>query len=144
MRDLMALSVRQPWGYAITRGYKTVIGRPEPTSHRGLVVVHAAANWSRAGEKSPLLAAKVRGRVDNRDDRRFPRRVLLAVAELADCHGRDGCTPWAGSGDWHWQLANIWPLPQPIPAQGQPGIWRLSPNLAAAVCAQLLPEAQRA
>ena len=140
MRDLMAMSVRQPWAWAIARGLKNVHGRPEPTTHRGIVVIHAASNWDRSGEASPLFTSHI----NSRNTKRFPRRALIAVAELSGCHSRDGCTPWAGPGDWHWLLTNIWRLPRPVPAQGQPGLWRLPPDLAHAVITQLLPEAQHA
>lgn len=38
---MKALSIRQPWAFAITHGYKPVENRTWPTRYRGPILVHA-------------------------------------------------------------------------------------------------------
>lgn len=78
--------------------------------------------------------------------------AVIAVAEVTGCHhsdecmfpgwpvppgGRTGCSPWAARGQWHWELADVHPLPEPVPCKGMLGLWRLPGDVEKAVRAQL-------
>jgi hypothetical protein len=55
---MKALSVCQPWAWAIVSGLKTVENRSRPTRHRGLLVIHASRSRRYLGEDySDLLPA---------------------------------------------------------------------------------------
>jgi hypothetical protein len=45
----VALSVRQPWAWAIVSGYKDVENRSWPTNYRGTLFIHAGQRLDRAG-----------------------------------------------------------------------------------------------
>src|SRR5207302_502261 len=50
-RRMKALTVRQPWAWAIVQGKKDVENRSWRTDHRGMVAIHAGG--SREGEPLP-------------------------------------------------------------------------------------------
>jgi len=64
---------------------------------------------------------------------------IVAVVSLegictAGITGRPcGCGQWALAGSYHWQVADPRPLRLPVLALGQPGLWELSPAVAAGV-----------
>ena len=47
------------------------------------------------------------------------------------------CSAWAAGGQWHWHLANVRPLADPVPCKGALGLWHLSDEVEKAVRAQL-------
>jgi hypothetical protein len=157
---MRVLSVRQPWATAIARWEKPVENRTWLTAYRGPIAIHAASSWDRSGESAPacldayarlsgaqedqILSTRLRGRLDSEDQALFPRKALVAVGLLSGCHqcSSGSCSPWAAAGQWHWELSDIRALPEPIPALGQQGLWKLPSTLAAAALVQLLPEAR--
>lgn len=94
----------------------------------------------------------------------MPFGAITALVEVAGCHDADSCraqrpewapdangplrprwqwcSPWAVSGQWHIELANVQPLPEPVPCRGALGLWRLPDVLLAQARKQL--EATRA
>jgi ASCH domain len=98
-----ALSVRQPWAWAIVQGLKTVENRTNRTSYRGRLLIHA-------GLKGDLRGWQFL------DEMGFPLPVdpptggIIGVVDLVDCvEGYDSV--WAQERCWHWLLANPRPLP---------------------------------
>ncbi|MFE2729116.1 hypothetical protein [Kitasatospora sp. NPDC059327] len=54
---------------------------------------------------------------------------FVATARITDCHRDTGCCrPWGLPGLWHWTLADVRALADPIPAAGRLGLWRLDPG----------------
>lgn len=53
------------------------------------------------------------------------------------CFGDLPCGPWAARGQYHWRLANVRALPEPVPCKGALGLWTLPDDVEAAVAAQL-------
>ncbi|MFE2195504.1 hypothetical protein ACFY1G_34715 [Streptomyces olivaceus] len=47
------------------------------------------------------------------------------------------CTPWAQAGTWHLVLQDVQGLPLPVPAAGQLGPWKPTPDLLNSVFQQL-------
>jgi hypothetical protein len=153
---LRALTVRQPWAFAITHGGKRVENRRwrYAPAYRGEFAVHAGAAIDAAdrdrGEYAirrvaelsglPIWAvregAKVRG-------------AVVAVAQLADvcCAAfisgdlrppRCGCPPWAAGQQQHLLLAaDVRVLPAPVPCKGALGLWYLPDDIDAEVRVQL-------
>jgi len=96
-----------------------------------------------------------------RDEASWPPRLSLgavvAVATLAACHrfdfdefcGHKGdwsetsrhpgiCSPYALIRlGWHWELADVRPLAEPVPCKGKLGLWRLPDDVEKAVREQL-------
>lgn len=54
---MKALTVQQPWAWAIIHGGKDVENRTQAWGYRGPLAIHAGARWSDRGARSPLVAA---------------------------------------------------------------------------------------
>ncbi len=139
---MIALSIRQPWAHLIAAGLKDVENRGWSTGHRGPIAIHAA---KLADRDAVIPTEQGRALIADAADRRalaFGR--IIAVAELVDCHwptkcppGPDGCSPWALRAQWHWTLAGVRALADPVACTGRLGLWPLPDDVQAAVRAQL-------
>lgn len=132
---MQAMSVQQPWAFAIARGGKTVSNQAAPTAYRGPLLIHASMRVDLKACDSPLVQA---AGWDPRD----PLATLgavIAVARLdevcsAAVRGEPcDCGPWADPSSHHWRLADIQALPRPIVALGRPELWEPKPTLVAEV-----------
>ena len=119
---MKALTVRQPWAALLMAGIKDVENRSQPTSFRGRLAVHAALKFA---DPSPyLVLADVAAELELSKSAvlRLPRGVVLGSVELHDCR-QDSGSRWALPGQWHWLVRDPRPLPEPVPARGQLGVW---------------------
>lgn len=112
---IRVLTVRQPWASLIISGVKDVENRSWPTSHRGLLAIHAATRPDPAGM------------ADHRDlaGAELDYGMVLGTVEVVDCVRR-ARSVWAMPGQWHWLLANPRPLAQPFHAKGRLGLWEIA------------------
>src|SRR5260370_1114928 len=92
---MRALSVRQPWAWAIAAAGKDVENRSWKSGYRGLIAIHAAMTREDAGGL-PLRSLACAYEAD----RGFPAAAsgaVVAVADLAGCHRhhphRAACRP---------------------------------------------------
>jgi hypothetical protein len=160
---MRALTVKQPWAWAITHGTKDVENRSwQPPCWIDHLAIHAGARsgWDRDGEFSPVLRNAwngwVRKRTDaaeliggpTRNSHLVPFGAVIAVSTLAGCHlspdfggtcgaTRPLCSPWAARDQYHWLLTDIRPLAEPVPCRGMLGFWRLPDDVEKLVRAQL-------
>ncbi|WP_392971020.1 ASCH domain-containing protein [Streptomyces sp. LN245] len=128
---MRALTIRQPWAGAIAHQTKRVENRTWklPAKHHGArILIHAGAQPDKQavvyGEHLDVYSA------------------VVAVATITDCHFDNGnqvcCSYWAQPGLYHWELADVIALPEPVlDVRGQLGIWTPNAELATAVEAQL-------
>lgn len=153
---MRALTVRQPWAWAIIHGQKDVENRSRNIagSYRGPIAITASAKRS----DDPQY---VRDALDDMAARGLPRKeeitdpatfasfgstlyvgAVLGVVDLVDVHAmwadEDGCcdrciSRWAQQSPYHLVLANPRPLPTPIPVHGRLGLWTLPVDIAAQV-----------
>jgi hypothetical protein len=150
MSEMRALTVQQPWAWAIAAQDKDVENRAWKTSYRGLLAIHAGRTGD-DGARLPVERAARRFKTI-RAESLLAKRIsevslrfgcIVAVATLAGCHDerteepRNSCSPWGQPGQYHWQLANVRPLPEPVPCKGALGLWRLPEDVEKAVRAQL-------
>ncbi|GAA4096447.1 hypothetical protein [Actinomadura miaoliensis] len=132
---MQAISVQQPWAFAIARGGKTVSNQEMPTAYRGPLLVHASMRVDLGACDSPLIQAAGW----NPRDPLATLGAVIAVARLDDvCSAAVNgdpcdCGPWADPSSHHWRLADIRALPRPIVALGRPGLWQPQPTLIADV-----------
>jgi len=124
-----ALTVRQPWAGAIAHQTKRVENRTWklPAKHEGArILIHAAAR--------PDRHAEVFG------DHLDVYSAIIAVATITDCHFDNGsqvcCSYWAQPGLYHWELADVTALPEPVPAKGALGFWTPDEEIVNAVLRQ--------
>lgn len=153
---MKALSIRQPWTAMIAHGQKRIENRSRRTHYRGPIALHASGKdrWDAAGQSSDVVYAQWRrlgwAGVPNRDSEHIDYGSVLAVADLVSCHEHGDptfpcdaagavrpCSPWAAEGQWHWEVANVRPLAEPVPCKGALGLWTLPGDVEAAVAAQL-------
>jgi hypothetical protein len=155
--ELRGLTLRQPWAWAIADQGKTIENRTWKTNYRGLVAIHAGA---RVDDIDTLPVSEAQAALDSFHEAaesagRLPREAIrirlgqvVAVAELTGIHPATECavpgpppvrlcSPWAVHGEFHWQLANVRPLAEPIPWKGALGLWRVPDDLEQAITEQL-------
>lgn len=148
---MKALTVRQPWAWAIVFGGKDVENRSVNVAgaYRGPVAIHASLTWSEEGADSELVQrayAKWLGfthwgglygghtamPIDpegERDATLLDRGAIIGVVDLVNEHGSPVgsrcCTEWAEPDAHHLVLANPRPLLKPVPCRGRLGLWTL-------------------
>ena len=125
MTPTYALTVLQPWAWAIAEGLKTIENRTWPTSIRGPIYIHAGKKL--LPDQLYACGAMLKASGSTRELpalHTLPTRALIAVVDIVDC-GRFDDDPWAirAHGMYHFRLANARILPQPIPRRGQMGFW---------------------
>jgi hypothetical protein len=152
-----AITVRQPWAWAIAEGGKLVENRSRGTRHRGPLLIHAGVGWSTRGASDARLGAAFgvawgltypedhTGPYVREEGPAFYRGRVIAVAELVDSHPASGCcAPWgeqsyAEAGGkavttvHHLVLEDVRPLAFPVTARGQLGLWTPAPEVLDAV-----------
>jgi hypothetical protein len=136
---MLMLTVRQPWAWAIARGYKLVENRVWTTKHRGLLGIHAAGKWDDHGEdalrfvRNALTEQGIPYPRTMRDELPYSgTSAVIAVANLVDIctaqlndpDAHCGCGPWAMPGQAHWQLGDVRALATPIRASGAQQLWK--------------------
>lgn len=149
---MKALTVCQPWAWAIIRGGKRIENRTQNWTYRGPLAIHAGRRWSKRGAKSTLVRnawARTHGIDPGPHDyysEPLPEWCLsgiytgaiIGTVELVDAHPDTGCCrPWGESaytehrpnGDRerrdviHLVLENPRPLYDPLPCRGALGLW---------------------
>jgi hypothetical protein len=120
---MKALSVCQPWAWAIVHGIKTIENRSRPTRHRGALVIHASkSRWYVGGDYADLLPG-------------LPLWDELDYGALVGVVGVVDCVPVAevegqpfAVGPWCWILAHARPI-RPVPYRGQVSFFDVPPRL---------------
>jgi len=163
---MRAITVRQPWAWAIIHGGKDVENRTRNIAgkYRGPVAIHAGLRHDLEYDKQLIAAAVGRwaranpqvSHLDFPDDPPNARPLwyghlgrVIGVADLVDvhwadpfegCHRPDSsweCSAWADTGCYHLALRNRRPLPRPIPWRGRLGLWTVPDELEALIWEQV-------
>lgn len=156
---MKAITVQQPYAWAILHGGKTVENRSRSVNYRGPVAIHAGTRWSDRGARDRRVMeaatdahrhgypAPEPGQASGvLLPNGLPMGKLIGVVDIIDCHpARPGCCddPWCDpSHDGraigaHIVLANARRLTEPIRARGQLGLWSLTSDCARIVEQQL-------
>lgn len=137
---LCAITVRQPWAWAIAAGHKPVENRSWTTSHRGPLAIHAGKTLDPAAERfisarlDPDLPLPPKWWLQPGT---LPAGAIVALADLTGfCARRMGgarecaCGSWAMAGAVHWRLARVRPLAEPVPCRGAQGLWTVPADVA--------------
>ncbi|MGH3978483.1 MAG: ASCH domain-containing protein, partial [Pseudonocardiaceae bacterium] len=119
---MIALSVRQPWAWAILHAGKSPENRTWPTRHRGLLAVHAPRTIDRA-------AVEDLRRRGYPVPTQLPTGAVLGTVTVTGCV-RDADSVWAEPGRWHWLLADPRPWSEPLCCRGRLGLFGLPAELS--------------
>jgi hypothetical protein len=154
---MKAITIKQPWAWAIAAGYKTIENRTTNWSYRGPLAIHAGRHDSRRGWESPLIQAAFddwRAQHGAPFDAHLTGHVpptavtgaIIAVADLVDIHPVPKpphppcCQPWgeqvylhlgkAKLGLVHLVLADARQITPPIDCTGALGLWTPPTDIA--------------
>jgi len=179
MNDWRALTVKQPWAWAICHAGKDVENRStaipktvKPEDDPVRVMLHAGKAWDKDPSGVMVNVTQmpvgpeimhqgswvgalrdIKARFDGLPNRCQPFGAVVAVVEFTGCHQEHvnrwtelGCcegSRWAmfPEGDekpmWHWEIGDVFVLPDPVPAKGSLGLWRPPVDVIEAVETQL-------
>lgn len=148
---MRAITVRQPWAWAIIHGGKDVENRSRNIagSYRGPVAIHAGLA---AYDKDNDASRVHRATHDTETDARIHFGAIIGLVDLVEVHqatpdefgqircsvgARMGtwarsCSDWAGEAEYHLVLANPRPC-GPIACRGALGLWTVPDCIAAAL-----------
>lgn len=137
---MLALSIRQPWAWAIFFASKDVenrIWRP-PVGMRGRrILIHASKGGSRTQydhDVEQVLWARSCARLLRTPVPYFaeaPRGCIVGAVTIVGWT-RSSESVWFG-GPWGWQLSNAVALKIPVACRGERGLFRIPDDVAAAV-----------
>jgi hypothetical protein len=120
---MKAITVRQPWAWAIIHAGKDIENRSWKTNLRGRIAIHAGAGMTRAeyeeGCKS-ILRRKPKIKIPAYED--MVRSAIVGMVEIVDCIERSGST-WHTKGSIGFVLARPKKLPEPIKCKGALKFW---------------------
>lgn len=124
-----ALTIRPPWSdcCAIEDDDlgKRIENRTWRTSWRGTLLIHAGLQVDTKALTLPVVRKTL-----PEDYKPVRRGVVVAIADLTGIHMDDGvCTPWSEREKYHWQLANVQRLTEPVKATGALSLWTPGPEL---------------
>jgi hypothetical protein len=116
--SMAALSIRQPWAWAICAGHKDVENRSWRTTYRGWFAVHA-------GGRAPTAVdiAWIRDTIGIVVPADLARGALIGVAHLVDVV-ENSDSPWAQPDHLHWLVTDGRLWSDPIPCRGRLGFFR--------------------
>ncbi|OCB46671.1 hypothetical protein A5721_10795 [Mycobacterium vulneris] len=154
---MKALTVQQPWAWAIIHGGKLIENRTQLWSYRGPLAIHAGARWSDHGGNSELVDQAWKDATNDCAPAEYShtsrlwtaRTEILGVVDLVDCHPDAGCCrPWGESAYvehggrqrrriTHLVLENPRALPEPIHCKGALGLWNVPADLVEAINAEV-------
>jgi hypothetical protein len=121
---MKALTVKQPWAWAVIHGGKDIENRNQRINYRGELFIHAGKGEDSEAHSFPALNAVIPN-----DYPALRRGQVLGTVALIGCHNSEtcgnSCSVWAEDGCWHWELADARAIPFPYPATGKLGLWNL-------------------
>ena len=120
---MKAISVRQPWAWAIVAGRKRIENRTWRTGVRVRIAIHSSR---RRDDLWRSLLNMLVG-AERESCERSPRGCIIGTVELVDCV--DESDDPAFGGEIGLVLADPQPLAEPIPCRGRLGFWSVPPGI---------------
>lgn len=110
---MKAITVRQPWAWAIVSGLKIVENRTWRTPHRGPLLIHAGKSEVDVGHAAVPEAPKL-----------LTFGAIIGTAMLVDCVPvADAPRTRFAEGPYCWLLEDVEQFRVPIPYAGKPGLF---------------------
>jgi len=121
---MKALSIRQPWAWAIIHAGKDVENRTWTTPYRGPLLIHASRNMTELEyERAASFITSVNNKIAIPAFHELKRGGIIGKVELVDII-RDSNSSWAIAGQKHWQLKNP-EIMDFLPCSGQRGVFEV-------------------
>jgi hypothetical protein len=145
------ISLWQPWATLVAIGAKSIETRDWPTTYSGRLAIHAAKRWTPEQRdvcwEAHAYAVALKGFADASGEVKLPLGAIVCTCRLVECiqvtsaeqrhyarrNGRGQVTlppdaPERSFGDyspgrWAWLLADVEPLPEPVPFKGAQGFF---------------------
>ncbi|MGF6963014.1 hypothetical protein OKW43_000019 [Paraburkholderia sp. WC7.3g] len=144
---MKALSIRQPWAWLITNGYKDIENRTWSTRFRGRVLIHASKGMTRA-EYEDVEDYLMFGGFDGMKAIRLPamadleRGGIVGVATVSNCiPSQERLSPWHMEGQFGFHLTDAKALPL-VACKGALGFFDIPPDVAAILRVMRAPAAR--
>jgi len=123
---MKAITVRQPWAWAIIYAGKDIENRSWPTSLRGTIAIHAAKGLTRSEYEEAIKSFPRRYRKEWPAFEGITRGAILGLVDLVGCVA-DSKSSWF-QGDYGFVLKNPRPT-KPIYCSGALRFWNLPPDI---------------
>ena len=125
---MRALTIKQPWAWAIIMGHKDVENRKSWTNVRETILVHAAKQFDPLGFQFLWEVGLI-----SKLPKDLPRGAILGTVTIADCiKGYE--SEWAIRGSWNWVLQKPTEFRSPIECTGAQGFF--TPDVSPRTLAQ--------
>ena len=132
---MKALSIKQPWLWAIICAGKNVENRSWKTKYRGWIALHASA------KPVPLGDFEMPRGVHCPDLKSLDFSAICGIARLVDIRtsirSKWFYRPGRGQVSYGWVLEDVIQLKRPIACTGSLGVWTVSPRVRRAIQRQL-------
>ncbi|MBD2255177.1 ASCH domain-containing protein [Nostoc parmelioides] len=130
---MKALTVRQPWAWAIIYANKNIENRVWPIHYRGDILIHAGLKCTKkeylqAQEFCQSLGVAVP------ELNLLSRGQIIGVVRVVGCQFSETASSWGMPQQFHWHLANPREI-TPIPYIGQLGLFDVPDELLQGVVA---------
>lgn len=114
---MKALSVRQPWAWAIIHANKDIENRGWPLYYRGDILIHAGKNCTKKEYQLAKEFCQSMG-VSVPELKELRRGQIIGIVSIVSCQYSLVSSGWGMPGQYHWEVKN----PRetiPIPYIGQ-------------------------
>jgi hypothetical protein len=127
---MKAITLRQPWAWAIISAGKDIENRNWKTHFRGRVAIHAAVGMTRGEyDRACEYIRGVNRRIKVPAYEELERGAIIGTVEIVDCVP-DSDSPWF-MGKYGFVLARPRGLPEPIACKGALSFWDVPQNIEA-------------
>lgn len=135
---MLALTLYQPWGFAVVHRGKDIENRSwsppkKMQAEKPFFAIHAGRHYDEPGANW----LRARGVTWSPSD--ILHGYLLGVAKLSDVIKHSN-SKWF-MGEYGWCLSHITPLPKPIKCNGSQGLWYVGEAITEQINAQLAESA---
>lgn len=134
---MKAISIRQPWAWAILNAGKDIENRTFRTKMNGTVAVHSSQTMSRPYYEESVAEIKKRApRVKVPPYEAMSQGAIIGLVDIIGCEAKTK-SKWHNRGYYGFVLANPRVLRRPIPCRGWLNFWEVPENIVRRISRQL-------
>ena len=114
----MAITIKQPWAWAIFELGKDIENRTWISGYRGKLWIHAGKAYDKKGDRF------IRANFGVTVPKKLPQGAILGCVDLMGI-SKISSSQWAIAGQYHWKISNPQPLTNPIRCNGKQMLWKI-------------------